>query len=306
MGWLPQVDPWAVAAVAALGALVVCAPALLELPRWAFLTGCHRRGAGSRAGGRRRPHRDARLDGDLRHRARRVVRGQERVLARAAGVVLRLALLPGPLRGAGAGGPGQRRGPPSRPAAVRAPHDADDPCALCGPVHRCRGGVRAVDLRLGTRARARRARRADRRPPGRRVARPAGVRRHVGRRRLRRAGHRGGGACSSGARGRRAAPARSCSRWPPSARGRCWRPARSPSWWRGSARAGGRLRGWPCCARSRSWCSTRGSPPPTAMTRSARCGRPRRCTATRWPRSAPTGSGCWARRSRGWSAPGWR
>jgi hypothetical protein len=38
MGWLPQVDLWAVAAVVALGALVVCGPALLELPRWAFLT----------------------------------------------------------------------------------------------------------------------------------------------------------------------------------------------------------------------------------------------------------------------------
>lgn len=38
MDWLPQAGPWAVAAVAALGALVVCAPALLELPRWAFLT----------------------------------------------------------------------------------------------------------------------------------------------------------------------------------------------------------------------------------------------------------------------------
>lgn len=37
MGWLPHVDLWVVAAVAALGALVVCGPALLELPRWAFL-----------------------------------------------------------------------------------------------------------------------------------------------------------------------------------------------------------------------------------------------------------------------------
>jgi hypothetical protein len=37
MGWLPQVDLWMVAAVAALGALVACGPALLELPRWAFL-----------------------------------------------------------------------------------------------------------------------------------------------------------------------------------------------------------------------------------------------------------------------------
>jgi hypothetical protein len=38
MGWLPRIDPWAVAAVVVLGALVACAPALLELPRWAFLT----------------------------------------------------------------------------------------------------------------------------------------------------------------------------------------------------------------------------------------------------------------------------
>jgi hypothetical protein len=38
MGWLPQVDVWALAAVAALGALVVCGPALLELPRWGYLT----------------------------------------------------------------------------------------------------------------------------------------------------------------------------------------------------------------------------------------------------------------------------
>ena len=38
MGWLPQIDLWAVAAVAALAALVVCGPALLELPRWGYLT----------------------------------------------------------------------------------------------------------------------------------------------------------------------------------------------------------------------------------------------------------------------------
>jgi hypothetical protein len=39
MGWLPQLDLWAVAAVVALGALVACGPALLELPRWSFLAG---------------------------------------------------------------------------------------------------------------------------------------------------------------------------------------------------------------------------------------------------------------------------
>jgi hypothetical protein len=38
MGWLPQIDLWVVAAIAALGVLVVCGPALLELPRWGFLT----------------------------------------------------------------------------------------------------------------------------------------------------------------------------------------------------------------------------------------------------------------------------
>jgi len=39
MGWLPQVDPWALVAAAVLGALVAGGPALLTLPRAAFLAG---------------------------------------------------------------------------------------------------------------------------------------------------------------------------------------------------------------------------------------------------------------------------
>jgi hypothetical protein len=38
MGWSPRASPWVVAAVAAAGALVTAAPALLRAPRWAYLT----------------------------------------------------------------------------------------------------------------------------------------------------------------------------------------------------------------------------------------------------------------------------
>ena len=249
MGWLPQADVWAVSRRGARARWSPRGPAMLRLPRSAYIIAVAIAALALRAGRQRRAHRHARLGRDLRHRPGRLVRGQERVLARAAGVVLRVALLPRPLRRAGAGGAGQRRRPSAGPAALRPPDDADDARALRGAVHRRGGRVRAVDLCLGSRPRAGRADRAHRGPARRRRARAAALRHHVGRRGLRRAGRRGGGAAGPAVVARAQGRARWCWRSPRSARGRCWPPGAFAVARRVAARglaerraAGGRLR----------------------------------------------------------------
>ena len=80
-----------------------------------------------------------RLGRDLRPAARRLVRGRQRVPARAAGALLRHALLPRPLRRARPVAAGQRRRPPAGAAARAAclrPHDrrrAPPRCASASP-----------------------------------------------------------------------------------------------------------------------------------------------------------------------------
>ena len=70
--------------------------------------------------------------------------------------------------------------------------------------------------------------------------------------------------------------------------GRCWRSAPGGRCWPGGARACARpLVLATGCARLPFSRSRGRLPPPTATTRSGRCGPPRRSTASRWPRSGP-------------------
>ena len=255
-------------------------------------------GGGARPGVERRARRHRRLDAHVRPRAVRVVRGAERIPARAAVAGVRRLVLPRPLRGDGAGVPRPRRRSPARPAVARAPvrrHDRGR--------HGGAGGARRLAVRPpGLPPRMDPARGTCR--PGRGtgvrvVAAHAAVRRLVVRLRVRGGGRGRGvparrprvavaGARSAGARGGRAAELGAAGR------GRVGGAAALAS---RRVAAGVRHRGG--LRRRGSSSSTARWRSPPATTRSAPSARPSRSTATPSPSSARTGSGCSAHRWHG-------
>ena len=261
MAWLPRVDAWARARAA--GARRRAVPCSAR-PAPAVVAACalrHRARASTSSRSARRAGTWCSTSG--------VVRGQERVPARARRAELRPALLPRPLRRAGAVAADQRRRPPAGPAAgawtrlgvTTAPR-------LAARVRR--RGRRHGAADRAARAAARPAARP--RPAGRRARRalplPAAVRDQLGGRDLRRARHRRRHRCSS-----RRAPAGSgsrSSRPSPSPPGRCWRSGSSRPSSSGSARGCVRRSSWRRRAASRCSRSTARSPSARATTPSAR------------------------------------